>query len=255
MSPFRDATPEIEREAAALEVQRLGELQAIPSGHRSIFVRRSARIGAGVIGCVGAALVAGAMFLDTGGYTLLMLWTWAAMIAAYLVTAVLASGYLARRLRRAATRRGEPYGDLAALKAVDLGAIERRLAAARGHASYALPLVAIALLAPHTLQLLAGLMMDPSMPLADYDEWMRWTSLLLIHVYGYAVIAAWRFPVSRRPGRLVLFSTGLSSVPWILYVLPPLVVLVTAVLVVVIAFRPMGRVIDAEEAKLCAVEA
>ena len=255
MGPFRDATESIEAEAAALAAQRRAELPGVPAGYDSLFVRRAGRIAFGVTGTLGAAVVAIALMYDIDFAPYLLVWSWAVALVAVPIAVLAASFVLRRHLRRAVARTGDPIRDVAALRALDLRALERALAARRAHASYAWPLVAITLLAPHTLQLLVASAWTHEIDLENFHEWMQATSLFTVHVFFYGVYAAWTFPRQRSIGRPVWIATGLSAVPGILLLgIPPLIVFFTALAIAIGAYLPMRGLMEREMAQAAMAE-
>ena len=59
MAPYRDATDFVRAQAEALRARRRDELHTIPTGWRSVYVQRAARLAAGAAGVVGAMALAG----------------------------------------------------------------------------------------------------------------------------------------------------------------------------------------------------
>jgi hypothetical protein len=247
MSPFRDATALVEAEAAALEVCRRAELAETPRGPASLFVRRSARIAFGVAGTAGAACVALAMLGRTGGYAALLVGSWVAAVLAYGLATIVASVVLERRLRRAIRRRGEPFDDAAALRAIDPRAVEHELAGRRAHPSQAWPLVAASLLGPHTVHLLVKLAGQGTELLHEFDDWMLVSAALTPHVFVYGIVTAWTFPRRRKLAAPILIAGALARFPGILLLgIPSLIVMTTAAVLVLFAYLPMGWIIDRE---------
>jgi hypothetical protein len=244
MSPYRDGTAGIEAEIAALEAQQHRLREALPTGRHSLFVRRTARIAAGITGAAfGPVLVARA---SLGGLAPLLAVAWAAVVVAYAGAALAANQVLRRALARPLVCTGEPFRDLAALRAADLVAVERALDDRRAHASYAWPLVAITVLGPATLHVLVGLVLGATA--RELDEWLVVTSVFSAHVYAYALITAWRFPRVRKIGHPVTVATLLSLVPGIACAcLSSLVVLATAGAIALVGYAPMAAIMRREQ--------
>ena len=250
MSSYRECTESVEAEVAILEAAHRRALAAIPTGHGSLFVRRTARITAGVAGCFIALAAVIAMLRGTGGYARMLLAGWGVVPIAYGVAALAASRALRRALRQAIRRTGDPFRDHAALHAVDLPGLERELSDHDADASYAWPLVAITLLGPSTLQLLVGLALGAS--LSDLDEWLLITSVFSVHVYAYALVVAWRYPRTRKVWRVVKGATALSLLPGVLCgCISSFIVFLSAVTIVVIGYRPMAALMTREASPEC----
>jgi hypothetical protein len=130
-------------QVSVLEAEHRRALAAVPTGHRSLFVRRTSRIAAGVAGTGVAAAVVIAMLATTSGCARLLLAGWSVVPIAYAVATVAASRVLQRRLRQAIGRTGDPFRDHAALRVADVPGLERELAGRRIHASYAWPLACL----------------------------------------------------------------------------------------------------------------
>jgi len=245
MSPFRTATEIVEAEVAVLEAEHRRVLASLPSGHRSLFVRRTARIAAGVAGTAVAAVMLIAVQATARGHARLLFAGWAAAAIAYAVAAAAASLVLRRRLRRAIVRTDDPFRDHAALRAADLPGLEHALAGRRSHASYAWPLVAITLLGPPTLLLLPGLAMGASS--RELDEWLRFTCGVSPHIFGYAIVVAWRYPRTQRVWGHVLWATVLSLFPGVLFAgISTLIVFLTAAMIAIVGFLPMSALMVRE---------
>ena len=247
MSPFRNATAIVEAEAHALEAAHRRARAALATGHRSLFVRRTARIAAGIAGTAVAAAVFIAMIESTGGYTRLLLAGWSAVPIAYAIAAAVASRVRRRALDRATLRTGDPFRDSAALRLVDLPALARTLDGRRVHASYAWPLIAITLLGPGTLHTLIGLALGAST--AQIDDWLCFTTIASIHVFGYALVVAWRYPRTLRVWKHVFWATVLSLFPGaLLLALPSVVVQLTGVAIALVGYLPIAALIRREAA-------
>jgi hypothetical protein len=250
-TPFRDASFGVAAETADLRRARLSELHRMPSGLASIFVRRTARIAFGVAGTLGAAGLAACVALRTGSYTYLLLAAWALAVAAYFGTASLATVHHTKRLRRMAGGRGEPFADAAALRALNPHMEARALDMRRGYASWGWPMVALSLLGPFTLQLIAALVWSRSMTLADFDGWMAWTAPLTTPVFLYAAVVAWQFPRTRTMYRHILIAGMIALVPGVFLLgIPSLIVMATALALVLVVWLPVGHMIDREAAAL-----
>jgi hypothetical protein len=256
MSTFRDATAAVTAEAEILAARHLDSLPTIPTGHRSVFVRRTARIAAGVVGTLVAAAIVyllahrGAMKDAYGAAAVrLLLWSWPAMAAAYVVAAVASGVVLRRRLRRHVARTADPFRDAAALRQLDLAAVERAMSSRFGPASYAWPLLAITLLAPHTLQL--PFVVPERHPVEFAAMWMRVTGVLSIHIYLYGVLAAWTFPENGHVWQHIGWTIFLSLFPGVLtFGLASAIVLATATAVAVLGYWPMRALMRREDAAL-----
>jgi hypothetical protein len=254
MSPFRDATAQLSADVAVLAARRRAEAALTPSGWRSLHVQRTARIAFGVTATAAAAAIAAAMLDEAGGYTLMLIGGWAAALVAGAVAAAVASMQLRRAVAAAMATTGEPHHDLALLRALSPRRIELDLARRRGRASHGWPLIAAVLLGPHTLQLALGVVFRPS--LEDADTWMFVTGAYSIHLFIYGACVAWLFPVRRRTWRPVVIVGLLSLVPGVLTLgISSLIVLATASVLILIAFRPMQRVMAREERVLAAAAA
>jgi hypothetical protein len=255
MHPFRDASAEVSVQVAQLHAVRQTELALTPTGLRSLFVRRSARLGAGITGAVAGAGIAAAMAFQTGGYTGMLIAACLVSAVVYVAVAVVASAELRTTLDRAITPIGEPFHDLAVLTAGNPLRIEHDLASRRGHASHAWPLIAAALLGPHALHLVVGQLMGP-FSLDDFDSWMLGGAVYHVHVFAYAVIAAWRFPRVRHGGYDVLIAVALSAFPgFYMAFISSIFVAATAAVLALVALWPMGRIIDREQRMLAAAAA
>jgi hypothetical protein len=254
MSMFRGATVAVEAETLA--ARHLQSLSAIPTGHRSLFVRRRARIAAGVVGSLFAAAIVfflahrGAMKDAYGAAGVhLLLWSWPAMAAAYILVAVASSVVLRRRLHRRVARTADTFRDAAAMRQLDLAAVERAMSSRFGAASYAWPLLAITLLAPHTLQLP---FVVPERHAVEYAAmWMRGTGVLSIHIYLYGMCAAWTFPENGHVWHHIGWATFLSLFPGVLtFGLTSAIVLATATAVAALGYWPMRALMRHEDAAL-----
>jgi hypothetical protein len=254
MAPFRDASEQLAAEAAALAHRRRAEAAATPRGWRSIYVHRVARVAFGVTATLGAAVTATTMVLGVRGLAARIAAAWAVALAVYLAALVVASLRLRRRIAAAVTITGEPVDDLARLRAVSPRQVEHAMSSRLGRASHRWPLVAAVLLGPHSCQL-------PVMRAIDFlpggaDEYMAITVVFGGHLFAYGLWAAWRYPVRRAVGGDIVMVCALSALvaPFTLG-LSIVATLGTAVVLGLVAFGPMGCIIDGEQARLAAAEA
>lgn len=245
MTAYRDSTEIVDQRAHRLRLDRLAELEQTPTGLRSVYVRRSARIAFGVAGTAGALLTFGSLYLLDHGSTNLLLASWALAVAAYFGAAAIASLRLERALRRAVARSSDPFADALRLRDTSPRALERALSGGREHASFAWPLLAVTLLGPYTLQL-AYFALDGA-AWSEFDAWMKWTMLFVVHVHGYAAHAAWQYPRRRQACRSLAVAAGLAMVPGGIFLgLPSLITLITGAVLIVVFWLPLRRVMDRE---------
>ncbi|MGK3992085.1 hypothetical protein [Sorangium sp. So ce1024] len=236
-------------------------VEAIQERLGRVYVHRVARSLAGQAALGGAVLVAMAAaatsrsllgVLDEGAATATLLAAWAMVALAYVTGRRLAVRRLQRALSREVERSGDVHADRARIEAAAPEARVRRMIDAEERRSVALPLAGFALLAPLSLHLVlyflvSGWSLSWSALLASFDVWI-WLSLALVgHVH--LVVAYLAFRYARRlhetptrvladqppPGALpALGYAALASVipGGVLFMIPPLVVVVTSAFVV-----------------------
>ena len=119
MAPFRDATDFVRAQAEALRDRRLDELHATPTGWRSVYVQRAARLAAGAAGVLGAMALAGVIAAappcdrDAGEAVVVGLaLVWSAVLGAGATAALVADHRLRWQVRAGLRPTCDPHDDL-----------------------------------------------------------------------------------------------------------------------------------------------
>ncbi len=250
MTPFRDATDFIRAQAEALRARRLDELHQLPTGWRSVYVQRTARLAAGAAGLVGTMALAGMIAaapprgVDAGEAVVVgLLLVWSAVLGVGSLAALVADHRLRCHVRAGLARTGDPHDELIRLRAAGPVAIERRLASRHARASWIVPLLAATLLLPHTLHaivlgLLSAQPLDPG--------YVQLTAFWAAPTFAYGVYVAWDFPRKPRVRDAVRGAVVAGLFP--LLPLSALIAGATAIPIVLVAHRPMRAIIERERA-------
>ena len=213
----------------------------VPTGWRSVYVRRCARVAFGTTASVGALFAAGTMAGDlvlhglngayayTGGFTALLLLAWPAGLVAYLLAGSLAARRLDRVLRRSIVPR----------------AAERAMASRHARASWVLPLAASVLLVPYTAHFVVARLLVAQSP-GGMDHWMVLSGPFAAPVFAYGLWVAWEFPRHLDLRRPVIGAALVGLFP-LLFVSAGFAAL-TAIVVVLVALAPMRAIILRERA-------
>lgn len=250
MAPFRDATDFVRAQAEALRVHRLDELHATPTGWRSVYVQRAARLAAGAAGVLGAMALAGVIAAappcdrDAGEAVVVGLaLVWSAVLGAGATAALVADHRLRWQVRAGLTPSGDPHDDLNRLRAASPAAIERRLSSRRARASWILPLAAATLLVPHTLHAIVVALLFASRLEPAY---VQLTALGAAPVFAYGLYVAWDFPRNPRVRDAVHGALVAGLFPALQ--LSAVVAGATAIPIVLLVHRPMRAIIERERA-------
>jgi hypothetical protein len=199
---YRNADEALRRRRDELLTTRQLELQALPAQVIEIYSRRQARRVAGMIGILGANVMAVCAALRLAGLTTILQLAWLIMLMVY-VAARLASTRHARALLWRTFTAGESveadvekFGSLTprGLILEEAARIERR--------SVAMPMIALALLLPLSLHYLVVATVRVSMPMAsDFDSWISMSLLFVGHCHLVLAYHAWSFAQSLRGAR------------------------------------------------------
>jgi hypothetical protein len=242
--PYRNADDEVARHAKRLLASHR---QVDDKKLRALYQSRCARIGFGYVGSMAAicALIAIA-FADTGQIQILAS-AWAAAFAGGLIAYLGAHLDLARRAKKSAISAKDPYSLVIQLTnpiARDvrddylLNRIERL-----GLESHRYPLLVGAMLLPLTL--IIGFFVVSEGIWADMGELATIALVYTAHVHLYAMIAAWRFPKSRRAGRTIAIATMLGVLP---FIISAIFVGIIAATITLCFFIPLSYWVDRENA-------
>jgi hypothetical protein len=238
-----------------------------PSAASRVYAARTGRVWAGVAGIAGAAGVVTMTALrflgpHTRGVspTLVLLLSWPAMVSAYIAGALGAAHRAKRALVPAET--GDLHADLARLEQGWSVEEVRALANRWPWASTALPMMAVAFLAPLSLHAIAATFMGA---LDKFDEWIA----LSIGIVGHAHVALAIFyaafgsrarwlddatlAAQPSPGPWAVYGwvVLVSAIPGILFMLlPPIITAVTALFFHPFLYRGMIRTLLKERAAL-----
>jgi hypothetical protein len=234
------------------------------NGASRVFATRTARIWAGAVGITGAALLAAFGIAVLFGVqhppvTLILLLSWPAMGMAYLLGAKVGAARIARLAVPPPT--SDILADLARLEGARPVEVARAGAARLERASMAVPMVAIALLAPLTIHLPFVCLLSPR----GLDKWI----LLSLAIVGHAhlVLAAMYVRFAHRASKLDSPALGAarsrlewsawgatvaaSAVPGIVFILlPPVFTALTGLLFNPLLCRGMVKTIVAERSVL-----
>jgi hypothetical protein len=245
------------------------------AGAASVFAARTGRIYAGTTGIVGAALMVASAVASGLWYvfpharlgavsfptvTTFVLGSWPAMAVAYRVGRVVG----AHRIRDAATPRqtGDLHADLARLEHDLPGAVTRRRTAPLERASVALPMFAVALLAPLTLHRLVYSLVAHD---GDFESWARMSLVIVGHAHLVLAALCWQFaykafqaPVERiraegrrAAWRALGITIGVSALPGaVLLLIPPILTAVTGIAFIPLLFWGMSRILVSERSRL-----
>jgi|GEM_PF-3208211 len=241
-------------QADQLEAQRRAEIATVPAALCQLYQHRQARIVAGAVGATAAVAMFAALAVSNRGLpTLVLIGAWPAMAFAYAVAFVAARYRLRRTLQQSVWRTDDVFCDLRRLECDGLApaAVAEDRASRQAHASYALPLVAAAVLGPLTLHLFVASLFPEPLSAADFADWMKLTAMFTGPAHAYAVWAAWQFPRRRRPFQPAAGAALWAIIPGaIALFIPPVIVLVTGAVIAALCFVPMGALIDRENALL-----
>jgi len=250
MAPYRDATDFVRAQAEALRARRRDELHTIPTGWRSVYVQRAARLAAGAAGVVGAMALAGMIAAarprdPAAGDAVVvgLVLVWSAVLGAGATAALVADHRLRWQVRAALARTRDPYDDLIRLRAAGPAAIERRLSSRHARASWILPLAAATLLVPHTLHaIVVGLLFASRLE----PEYVQLTAFGAAPVFAYGLYVAWDFPRNPRVRDAVHGALVAGLFP--LLQASALIAGATAIPIVLLVHRPMRAIIERERA-------
>ncbi len=166
---------------------------------------------------------------------------------------------------------GNAAVDLARIEAIDPLRASREVAMRWERASIALPLAAVAMLAPLTLHgFVWGMLSWPSMsssssPLSDYGEWIALSALIVGHAHLAVLIGSvrWAFRLRETPtvrvrhdlhkhwGVTLLVAMGVACVPGIVLLgIPPLLVGITGLAFLPAAYGLAARAVVNERFEL-----
>jgi hypothetical protein len=260
-----------------LREQRLEELPSALTVAR-IRERRVGRIAAGTAGIGGALVLAGAAInfamsgdwdaFRTGALGEILLGTWGIMGVAY------AAGRVAARLERGRPgipeRSRDRWADVERLHAPLVTGADRREADALEKASVALPLMAIAVLAPLTVHAVvyAGFLAAVGGSVAElrgFDAWMAMSLAIVGHAHLVLAFFGYRFASKLRAAPLAevhevgrkaawnafWWTVVASAVPGaILYLIPPILTFLTGLVFSPAMFLVMRKRVAAERMAL-----
>jgi hypothetical protein len=235
------------------------------TGAARVFAARTARIWAGTTGVAGAALVAMLGIADKLGHrhpplTVVLLASWPAMGGAYMLGQILGARRAARLSVPAKTE--DVLGDLARLEADQPLEAARHTAARIESVSLALPMIAVALLAPLTLHFPVAVLLDAG---AKFDDWIMMSLAIVGHAHLALAAMYARFAYKARKLDSVTLdldrsafgwgawcvAVGVSAVPGIvLFVIPPILTAVTGLVFNPLLFWAMTRTIIGERQAL-----
>ena len=226
--------------------------------------RRVARTAAGAVGvCGGTAMLATALLSHIGaGRELLpvqvLVATLVAVVASYVVAAVVAPVAERRRMTRLLVRSDDPERDLAIIEGASAGSVVSEWAARWEHASLTVPLVAIALLGPLTLHALVFLAVGD---ISELGVWFTLSALIVGHAHLVFAGLAYRYARQLIEGtlrpkpalRIWGWVTLTAAIPGIaLFALPPILVGITGMFLIYpmckwaeVALRRERQVVDA----------
>lgn len=273
-TPYRDDSLGADLRYADLLIERRRELP-MALAWSAVRERRVARIAAGAVGLAGAGLMilrAAAVALDPKhrvvGLTHLLLGSVVAMVIAYALGRVGAKLFYSRPAIPSRSR--DPRLDELKLESPLCSQDAWDQADRRELWSVALPLMAIALLAPLTIHALvygALLAYQGSLAsnVADFNTWVALSLLIVGHAHLVLAFLSYRFAkklrelptveLEQKGGQLgwnaFWWTVFVSAVPGaLLYLIPPLLTLFTGLLFSPAAFRFMRRRVMAEREAL-----
>jgi hypothetical protein len=148
----------------------------------------------------------------------------------------------------------DPWRDLTRLGDLESPSVLRRRAARLETASVGLPLTGLALVAPISIHLVVAILFGVGL---GFVKWLALSVVIAGSAHIALIACAWLFaqrlrdqPLAnhRNAGwRALLWTTGVSAVPFaLLYLIPPLVVLATGALFVPFAFDGLRRTVERE---------
>ncbi|MFT3768843.1 MAG: hypothetical protein QM820_25645 [Minicystis sp.] len=264
---YRDATEGARIRHADLSARRARDERALADAQLARG-RRSGRIAAGAAGIIGAVALVGTTLVHAFGHghpiagvpTAVLLGAWPAMVLAYLG----GRDDLRRRLLTSNERLARDlHAEIARLEQTLPVARVREQAARLERLSVALPLVAIALLAPLTLHALAFLLASGS--LREFDGWIALSLAIVGHAHVVLAWRGWRYARRLRDEDSATVRGGwlheaqatygytvlASAIPGaLLILLPPFLTGLTGFFVIPLAFYVMARRVVTERALL-----
>lgn len=258
--PYRDPESGVRQERDELAAARAEELAALPAAAMRVITHRAARIAAGAVGVAAAFALAVATLNGGGASTAVLVGAWPAMFLAWAVTRVAAQVWLTAALAQHVEPTHDVLADLARLARPVLDHLHD-LADRLERRSVALPLMALALLAPLTLHFVVATLLGAS---GNFDTWIVMSLVLVGHAHLVLAWSAWRFAGALRqrsldelyhPCRDGVRALG-ATFAWsilpsgLLLFIPPLLVALTGALFVPASFGSMQRRVAAERTAL-----
>lgn len=274
--PYRDPLGPVRPKLTArlvLEQKRTPSLRALAAVAAA---RRAREVGAalalvGLVPVVAAGLVAGLGERSLPGLaTLAFVAMGAVALVGWQVAARMLRARMASTLRARLLPSDDPLRDLERLERDDAGAALLAEARRRGTLSLVLPMVAVSLLAPLTLHLPVALVLFSERglhhTLAEFDKWMLYSAVLVLHCHLLLGGLAWRF-VRRLARGQVHFTegsaAGMGALGWVtlaslmpgvfLIGIPTGVVAITGLVFVPLMFRVAGETWAREEQVIAAL--
>jgi hypothetical protein len=204
-SLYRDGTEALRQEAQRLRKRHQVTVDALRKPAEPVFMARCARAAAGrvLVGGAVAMIIAGiAIVLLENDYlggsawnhnllTAILLGTWPAAGAAFLVARAWARRTFERRLLAPLAPTGDAHGDLERARRFDPGQHAMRMLVALEPASMAPLLAGSAVLMPLTLHFFAGLVLGTD--IAGYDSWIAISAVAVGHCHLILAVRAWRY--------------------------------------------------------------
>ena len=212
--PYRNADDEVARHAKRLLASHR---QVDDKKLRTLYRHRCARIGFGYVGSMAAICALIAIAVADNGQMLILGSAWVAAFAGGLIAYLGAHWDLARRAKNNPIAE-DPYSLVIQLtnplaRDVRDDYLLNRIARL-GLESHRSPLLVGAMLLPLTL--ITSFFFASDGVWTDLDELAKIALVYTAHVHLYAIIAAWRFPKSRRAGRTIAIATALGVLPFII---------------------------------------
>ncbi len=278
---YRSLEPVLQERLAVLQEHRARDAFQVGVARR-VAVRRMGRAWGGAFALAVAVLAFAAGLLalpakyDTDRWLreLATLLLFAAPVVGLVVLVcgrLLARVWLTWRLDAPVPLSGDATVDLARIEAIDPLRASREVAMRWERASIALPLAAVAMLAPLTLHgLVWGVLSWPAMsssssPLSDYGEWIALSALVVGHAHLAVLIGSVRWALRLRGtptvrvrldlhkhwGATLLVAMGVACVPGIVLLgIPPLLVGVTGLAFLPAAYGLAARAVVNERFEL-----
>jgi hypothetical protein len=194
----------------------------------------------GVLG--GATMLLYGLFTlprGSAGPTFALFGAWVLFLAGWVLGGIAGKHWFRRRLERLLHHEGELLRDVEALERLDVRAKATQLAERLETGSLGWPLAAWSLIGPLTLHAVVSAVagFDPK----EFGAWIAWSAILVGHAHVVLAFLGWRYARRLRQeerlrgawGAALGWTVLVAAIPaGILYLLPPLIVALTGLILI-----------------------